>query len=308
MRLKYVLMLGVLSAGALGVGMANAAESDIASLATTQPTTYRGETMPSAVHTVNSRASETIREVLVKPGDHVGKDQVVMQLDDREEAAKLKVISAELKALDVAIKAAESELAFKKVDLARFEIMGEAANWIEKEKAKVEVQQAEMAVEKAKADRDARLEQVEYQKVIVDRMKLRSPANGIVQEVHLREGSLPDAQKPPMTIVQNDPLWVKVNVPTSISQPMHERIKANEQRKKQNLKPLPLPTIKVKYLDFPAESPVAAEVIYFDPVATAGAGRRRCDWRSPTRMCGTPVWWCRFLWNRCPRSRMIRMM
>lgn len=273
MRLKHLLIVSMLTAGALSMRTAYAADESpgTAIQPTTQPTSYRGETAPSAVYPVNSRAAEVVWKVLVKPGEHVTKDQVVIQLDDREEAAKLKVIEAEMKALEVAIKAAESELRLKKTELARYQIMGDAASWVEAEKAKVEVEQAEMAVEKAKADRDARQVQVDYQKVIVERMKLRSPADGIVQDINLREGGLPDPQKPPITIVQTHPLWVKVNLPTTISQPLHERMKLNAKREAQGLKPLPLPAIKVKYLDFPNESPAAAQVIYFDPVATAAA-------------------------------------
>src|SRR5205807_10043726 len=59
---------------------------------------------------------------------------------------------------------------------------------------------------------------VKKQKDIIERMKLRSPMSGIVQSVDARPGEMVDPNKPPViTIVNNDPLVVEVNLPTAVS-------------------------------------------------------------------------------------------
>jgi multidrug efflux pump subunit AcrA (membrane-fusion protein) len=45
-------------------------------------------------------------------------------------------------------------------------------------------------------------------------MKLESPINGIVEKLDLGEGEVVDPNKPSCTVVQNDPLWVEVHLPS----------------------------------------------------------------------------------------------
>jgi multidrug efflux pump subunit AcrA (membrane-fusion protein) len=273
MRLRQLVLTGIIVTGLTVVGARAAQESPGARLGsspTTRPLELPGSTIPSAQHQLNVRASEVIKKVEVQPGQEVEVKQLLIQLDDTEEKARLAVAEGEVEAMKVAIEAAKQDLAFKTVERQRYENMGEAAKWIEKERAKVEEKQAELAIAKAQADLKTKELQVQYQKVVIDRMKITSPIKGVVQEVNLREGELPDPNKPPIVIVQNNPLWVKVNVPAAVSQALRERIRLNEQRTRDKLPLLPLPRIRVKYLD--RDEYIPAKPIYFSPVADAGAG------------------------------------
>jgi len=268
MRLWKLLAVGVVWAG-LGAAGAAAAEGASAGkgLPTTEPSgSWIGNTIPSKRAQINVKASEPVREVLVKPGQTVNEGDVLMKLDDREEQARLKIIQAEADTAEVAIRAAEAMLKYKEIEQKRFEDMKEAAQWAELAKARQEAVQAALDVEAKKKELAAKQSQIEYQKTVIERLKITSPWKGIVEEVNLREGELPDPNKPPVVVVQTDPLWVKVNLPSWLAQAMHERMNQNTLREKQGQPPLPLPDVRVEYADRPGVM-IPAKVIYFNPVA-----------------------------------------
>ena len=71
---------------------------------------------------------------------------------------------------------------------------------------------------------ETKIAKIAKQQGIIDRMKLKSPIDGIVQAVEARVGEMVDPSKPPVvTIVNNNPLIVEVNLPTAMSQQLKPR-------------------------------------------------------------------------------------
>jgi hypothetical protein len=78
------------------------------------------------------------------------------------------------------------------------------------------------------------------------------PAVHDVQKIEVEEGEVIDPQRPAITIVRNDPLWVEARVPTRRAL----GLKLGQQ-------------LDVLYKNEPGAR--KAEIIYFDPVALAGS-------------------------------------
>jgi multidrug efflux pump subunit AcrA (membrane-fusion protein) len=109
------------------------------------------------------------------------------------------------------------------------------------------------------------------EQVTLDQRKLMSPINGVVAKVDLHAGEGTDIQRPAgIKIVQNDPLWVEVNVPVA---------KADSLRLGQEL--------PVQYVEGGDAMP--AKIILLAPVANAGANVRmvRLQMPNPVRKDGT---------------------
>jgi RND family efflux transporter MFP subunit len=171
-------------------------------------------TRPSEDVTMSFVRPGWIAKVLVKPGDVVRKGQLLIQMDDRAEQVQFKKLQAQ--ADDTTRKRA----AQAKLNLANF--MVTQTKWAHKRGAatKLEVQEkeleakiSELSLELAKfehgqsqLERDSAAEQLK-------RMQLRSPVDGVVEQVVIEEGESAEANQPLIQIVKTDPLWVDVPVP-----------------------------------------------------------------------------------------------
>jgi multidrug efflux pump subunit AcrA (membrane-fusion protein) len=130
-------------------------------------------TAPSADISLSFVQAGRVDHILVKEGDKIEADAVVMQQYDAVESAYLDQ---------------------KKVDLARLELAKQrgAATDLEVEHAKLEVKIAEVRVEN---------------------MKLKSPIEGFVEKVDVEVGESVQALVEVIRIVRTDPLWIDVHVP-----------------------------------------------------------------------------------------------
>jgi len=84
----------------------------------------------------------------------------------------------------------------------------------ELQEAKLDVELAEIKVKQAQQEQKQKALQADRQGIKVDLMKLLSPIDGIVEKLDLGEGEVVDPDKPSCTVVQNDPLWVEVHLPS----------------------------------------------------------------------------------------------
>jgi multidrug resistance efflux pump len=87
-------------------------------------------------------------------------------------------------------------------------------------------------------------------------MTLNSPIDGIVETIDVSVGEVTDPQKPVMTVVKNDPLWVEFFLPTAQS----SKLKVGQQ-------------LEVRYADQPQWAP--AKVIYKAPVADVASNTQK---------------------------------
>src|SRR5687768_9786113 len=209
-----------------------------------------GKTVPSASRDLALRVMDVVAKVFVKPGDAVKAGDPLIVEDTREEEVNLEVLKLEADIIgDLIIKAADVTLQNKQVDLKRvtkFVSEGGGAT-SELEKATLEVELAGLDLKKATQDREKKLLEVKLQEQRIARMQINSPIDGFVQKIEVEEGEVIDPQRPAITIVRNDPLWVEARVPT--------RRALGQQ-------------LDVVYKGEPGVR--KAEIIYFDPVAIAG--------------------------------------
>ena len=201
-----------------------------------------------------------IKSVEVREGDIVKAGQQLMSQDDAEEIAELDILVKD--SSDLRIQAARRSAEAKQAEFKRIEaIHMEAKNEAEFEKAKAEAELAVLNIEQEKQDREVKLAKVEKQRKMIERMKLLTPMDAIVQSVEVRPGEMGEPQKPAITLVNNNPLIVEVNLTRVVSQnlKLEQAMRVSYDRK--------------EWKD--------AKVSYLAPMANAGAGRQKVHLELP---------------------------
>lgn len=185
----------------------------VSNLARSQ-TGIRAVTRPSADVTLSFVQPGRIAGVLLKEGDAVGADQVLVQEDDAVERAQLAQLEAQSENR-MQIEAGEASLAQKKVDLEKLEIAAErnAATQLEVQHARLEVKIAELSLELARFEHEQAVRKCEEQAIRVRNMQIRSPIDGRIEKIHVEVGESIDALTEAIQVVQIDPLWIDVPVP-----------------------------------------------------------------------------------------------
>jgi membrane fusion protein (multidrug efflux system) len=155
-----------------------------------------------------------IEEVLVKEGDAVTAGQVIMRQDDTVEQAQMAQLKAEAED-DTRLKAADAQLAQKKVDLRKTEEAHRegAATALEVDHARLDVTISQLSLELAQFERKQAKLKYEQVRLQVERMKLLSPIDGVVERLLVDPGEVTEAAEKIAQIVQIDPLWIDVPVP-----------------------------------------------------------------------------------------------
>lgn len=171
-------------------------------------------TNPSADVTLSFVQAGRIAEVLVKEGDSVGKDQLLVRLDDAVEQLRLAQIKAQAEDTSQ-VEAAQASLEQKRVDLKRIEWAAErgAATDLEVEHARLEVRIAELSLKVAQFESEQDRRKHEEAEVQLARMCLKSPVAGVVERVHVEVGECVNGLADVVRVVQIDPLWIDVYVP-----------------------------------------------------------------------------------------------
>jgi len=176
----------------------------------------RAITRPSADITLSFVQSGRIAAILLAEGAQVQGGQVLARLDDAAEQVQL----AQLKAQSedrTQVRASEASLAQKKVDLEKLEVAAsrEAATVLEVQHARLAVKIAELSLELAKLEHEQAKRKYEEQKIRVDNMQLKSPAAGWIEKIYMEVGESTSALEEAMQVVQIDPLWIDVPVPSA---------------------------------------------------------------------------------------------
>ena len=240
------------------------------------PSAERGVTVASDQSDLFFPIPGVVSKVMVKAGDAVKANQLIAQQDDRAEVAKVNEAKAAIGVDKLQISAAEADLELKTALLGRqLELykdliaQGKSNNDIDEAKANEKI--AKIAVDYRKETVKSTELKLAEEQVTLDQRKLLSPINGVVAKVDLHAGEGTDIQRPAgIKIVQNDPLWVEVNVPVA---------KADSLRLGQEL--------PVQYVE--GGDAMQAKIILLAPVANAGANVRmvRLQMPNPVRKDGT---------------------
>ena len=270
--------MGLLAAG-LAVAGASSAGADLVIDKNTQES---GSTLPYAQTEIAFKYQGVVKDVFVKEGDHVDKDQPLMGQDTAEDqieyqadlsvaksTAAIDSAKAALVARKADVKAKQADLAAKTKEYERVKKVldsGGSNNW-EVDKAQDEMESAAASVDEARAMGDsaaadiakAQLEQeqaqykADHQKAHLGQMVRKSPIKAIVLSVTIEPGETVDpAKNTGITLVEIDTLKVEFFLPA---------IQAQKLALKQKLK-----------VSYDGTSWKDAEVSFKAPVALAGAG------------------------------------
>jgi len=181
-------------------------------------------TRPSEDITLSFVRPGRVQKMLVREGDTVRPGQLLVRLDSAEEEAAMAVLEAQSKD-ETRIKAADAQLAQKKVDLERIRLAKKkgVATDLEVQHAELEVTISELSLVLARFQREQDRRKYEEAQIKVDRMKLSVPeadkdATGAVYKVEklfVGRGESVDRLADVIRIVKIDPLWIDVPVPVS---------------------------------------------------------------------------------------------
>jgi RND family efflux transporter MFP subunit len=199
-----------------------------------------------------------IVEVLVKCGDKVKAGQLLMRLDVRIEQAEADMYKHLVAHSDVDIEAAETKHKQAKNDFARVDDLfknGQAATVVEWEKSRLDVELTALDIKKAQNEKKKNEDQYGLKLAVLQVMELRAKFDGIVERIDAKAGEPIDYQKPAITIVNNDTLWVQFTPKSAVSRTL--------QKDQQ---------IDVYYTDDP--NPRKAKIIFISPVVKADSDRQ----------------------------------
>ena len=170
-------------------------------------------TRPSKDVTLSFVRSGLVAEVLVEDGQAVKAGQVLIRQDDQAEQVQLEQLKAEA-ADEIRIEAAKANLDLKTVELEKMRKAAGQGGATELEVRSAEVsqriQQLTLDNEHFRRDQDRR--KYEEARIQLDRMKIASPIDGMVEGVAVKAGEGTEASQKIIRVVRIDPLWIDVPV------------------------------------------------------------------------------------------------
>ncbi len=160
-----------------------------------------------------------VADIAVLVGQSVEFNQVLARQDDTAERAQLEHLKAQAEDT-IRIRAAEATLAQKRVDLDKIRVAAQrgGATELEVRHAELDVTVAELSLEMAKFQQQQDVRKYHELLMHVNRMRIVSPFDGVVEKLFMQVGESADTLKEVMRVVRIDPLWIDVSVPRSIAE------------------------------------------------------------------------------------------
>jgi RND family efflux transporter MFP subunit len=171
-------------------------------------------TKPSADVTLSFVQAGRIALINFREGDSVKVGDVLVQQDDAVERARLAQLEAESND-KTKIQASEFTLAQRRVDLERLEARPKAVTQTELEHAKLNLDIAELSLRVAVFQHEQAQRKYEEAKLQIERMSLKSPIDGRIEEIEIEAGESVNALDDVVRVVRVNPLWIDVPVPLS---------------------------------------------------------------------------------------------
>ena len=158
-------------------------------------------------------AGKIIKPILAE-GDAVKIGQVLARQDTKVEQAQAEQLKATAEDR-IRIDAQQAKLKQTEVDLRKFEeaLKRGAATPLEVEHARLEVTIAKLSLDLANFEQVQARRKYEERVLLIARMSLRSPIDGVVREIFRRPGEAVNALEKVIRVVKIDPLWIDVPVP-----------------------------------------------------------------------------------------------
>lgn len=162
-----------------------------------------------------------IGEIYVKEGDTVKKGQLLVQEDDRVEQKQYESLKLQGDS-DVKPNAKKAELAVREHELTRVTDLfnnKHVSSQEEMEEAQLNRDEAQADYLSAVEDRDVKGLDSQAMGAQLDQMKIKATFDGQVEQLTAEVGELanPQSEKPAVVIVNNNPLWVIVNLPNRVA-------------------------------------------------------------------------------------------
>lgn len=213
-------------------------------------------TVPSEKTNLSFTDAGIVDQVLVKDGDRVRVGEVLATEQTDEELIQyksMKIVADSTSDID----AAKADRDAKKLHYDSLQQAGadQGANGQEVQEAKLAYDQAEILIKKAEQEHAKNQADLEKEFLKIAHMKLTSPFDGVVSAINIHPGEMADPGKPDgvITVVQNRPLWVEL------------QLKSNDAAKLKLGQELP-----VVYDNTPDQT-LTASVIFIDPVVDASS-------------------------------------
>jgi RND family efflux transporter MFP subunit len=163
---------------------------------------------------LSSSVDTVVKEILVKPGDSVTKEQVLVQLESSVESSRVKL--AKMQA------SSTTEIESRKIQLNYTRLNNQRVNnlyakntvsELERDKSATELALAKIGLTKAREKTAIAKVNLELAQAQLSLKTLRSPINGIVVDLYTRAGESV-ADRPIMKLAQINPLRVELIAPT----------------------------------------------------------------------------------------------
>lgn len=209
-----------------------------------------------------------VREVTADEGQPVKAGDVIVALDD--EIDRLELRRLELEASSTArLEALQADLDQKRVELRRVERIqsGGGMNELEVERARLDVLVAEKQLKVAEDERTQAGLRAQQQAKKVRELSLRSPIEGVVQTITIKQGEYfqPDPDAQAAVVVSNNPLKIEVD---KLSPRQVALLRVGQ-------------TMDVRYPDDPQGQWRAATLYYISPVANYASDTQLLKLRMP---------------------------
>ena len=171
---------------------------------------FKGITNPCSDVTLSFVQPGSISKINFKEGDIVQINDVLVQQDDSVEQIRLEQLKADSEDI-TSITYAEIIKQQRIVDLERLEEAGpDAIGPKELDYARLSLQEAELQLHIAQFQHEQTKRKYEEAKKQLDRMSLKSPIEGIIQEIFKETGESVNAIEKVIRIVRIDPLWIDI--------------------------------------------------------------------------------------------------
>ena len=180
-------------------------------------------TRPSKDVTLSFVQPGRIDKVNVKEGDAIKAGQLLVQLDDAVEQAQLAQLKAQSENT-TRVEASQANLDQKRIDLDKFKWAAErgSVTKLELEHRKLDVKIAELSLEIAKLEHEQDKRKYSEAKIRIDRMQLKSPIDGRVEEIHVEPGESVNSLADVVRVVETNPFWIDVHVPLAQARTIKE--------------------------------------------------------------------------------------
>jgi len=211
-----------------------------------------------------------VTRVLVKPGDQVKKDQLLMELDDEEGKSLVSLYQIRTSS-DLEFKSAQAGLQLAKVEenAIRKAFENDAAKPIEVERAQINATKAALELGMTRQRHEEAKHQLQQAKSRHSQYLLKATTDGVIDFVSVAEGELVETLKPVLRLVVIDPLWIDAAVPTQQTL----GLKAGDQAE-----------VKMHLPGY--EKPIRGTIIHLAQVADAASDTRlvRIEVPNPSRL------------------------